>query len=67
MPSIKIDVDIYFEVWCEECGYGLCRLTTVKGEQVTVESCPECLAKACTNGYNDGYEKGLLHKVLGGE
>ena len=51
MPEIKIE----FSVWCNECGLGLCRQTTVKGDDVHVDPCPRCLEREGTAKYNEGY------------
>lgn len=50
---------IYFEVYCANCGGGLCKHTTVdekSGVKLEIEPCPECLKTA----ENDGFNKGLL-------
>ena len=55
MPSID------FEVFCAECGEGLCGLTSVgdrNGVKLTVGPCPKCLEGSKEEGYESGYEKG---------
>jgi len=52
MPSID------FEVWCEDCGAGLCDKTDVNGVTVTVEPCETCLKAAKEEGYEEGHETG---------
>ena len=39
MPEFTIE----FEVWCGTCGQGLCRLTSVSGDVVTIDACPGCM------------------------
>lgn len=56
MPSMKLEVD--FEVWCENCGKGICHLVTTKGQKVYVEPCPTCLEEKRQGGYDDGYADG---------
>lgn len=49
---------IYFEVFCSNCGKGLCNLTTVderSGLKVEVQPCPNCLKAAETEGFNKGF------------
>jgi len=48
---------LYFEVFCADCGKGLCKLTTVderSGIKLEIKPCPECLKDA----ENDGFLKG---------
>jgi len=43
MPTFETPVEIDFQVYCAKCGAGLCRYTTVSGDDVDVEPCPECM------------------------
>lgn len=43
MPTITTDID--FEVFCDECGTGLCSSTRIKGNNAYVEPCPKCMAQ----------------------
>ena len=52
---------IYFEVYCANCGEGLCKLTTVderSGINLEIKPCPECLKVAESEGFNIGFLKG---------
>jgi len=66
MPELRVD----FEVWCE-CGNGLCRQSSVKGTDVTVELCKDCLESAREEGYarghDVGYEEGYDEGAKGAE
>ena len=49
MPSIidkqLIEVEIEFEVVCDDCGTGLCSSTRMKGSVAHVSACPKCIAQ----------------------
>ena len=62
MPVIefKTDVEVKVEVWCDNCGTGLCRSTQVKGESLYVEACPKCVEMASDEGYEAGRKDGYL-------
>lgn len=50
---------LYFEVFCANCGNGLCKLTSVdetSGIKLEIRPCPKCLKDA----ENDGFERGIL-------
>ena len=53
---------IEFEVFCNQCGKGLCKYTTVTGTAISVDPCPDCIEstrdKAFNDGWSEGYEKG---------
>jgi len=52
---------IYFEVYCANCGEGLCKLTTVderSGIKLEINPCPECLKDAENIGFDKGFFKG---------
>lgn len=52
---------IYFEVYCANCGKGLCNLTTVderNGIIIEIKPCPECLKNAEVDGFEKGFVKG---------
>jgi hypothetical protein len=52
---------IYFEVYCANCGEGLCKLTTVderSGIKLEINPCPKCLNNAESNGFDKGFIKG---------
>ncbi len=52
---------IYFEVYCANCGEGLCKLTTVderSGIKLEIKPCPECLKYAESDGFDKGLFKG---------
>jgi Zn-finger nucleic acid-binding protein len=53
---------IDFEVWCNDCGTGLCAATTVVirsgGVHIMIDSCPKCCGAAHDEGRDEGYEDG---------
>jgi len=52
---------IYFEVYCANCGEGLCKLTTVderSGIKLEIKPCPECLKNSESDGFDKGFLKG---------
>lgn len=58
MPAVE------FEVWCSECGEGICNNMTLKSTKYgtvtfTCEPCEKCLDKA----REDGVEKGRDEKL----
>ena len=73
MPSFTAEVtataDVDFEVYCGECGAGLCsqsKATDSVGRRwarVTVMPCKSCLKEAhdegCDEGYDEGYSAGI--------
>lgn len=61
MPEITIDI----EVWCSECGQGICHLASDHGRNkpgIDVGLCDKCLKaardEARNEGYDEGYQKG---------
>ena len=54
MPEISVNI----EVWCSECGKGICDLVSQgnKVGHITVEPCPKCLDVAYKEGYDEGYK-----------
>lgn len=55
---------IYFEVFCANCGEGLCKLTTVdekNGVNIEIKPCPKCLQEAEKRGFDRGVIKGRQH------
>lgn len=59
-----------FEVWCSECGAGLCQQTSVltdrSGINVTVGPCEKCLEKAELKGHSEGYDSGYEDGLVDG-
>jgi len=57
-------VEIDFEVFCSECGAGLCHVTEVSVTRtrrmpcVIIAPCPDCLKKSFDAGVDDGYVSG---------
>jgi hypothetical protein len=52
---------IYFEVYCSNCGTGLCKITTVdqrSGINIEIKPCPKCLKDAESEGFDKGFIKG---------
>jgi len=60
MPALQLE----FEVFCANCGAGLCNnctegtTRTRRMEFIEIEPCEKCLSKAKDDGYDKGYEKG---------
>jgi len=59
--TVDVTVEIKYECWCEKCGEGLCRVTTVREEKyesgklnIYVEPCPKCLELANDEGFARG-------------
>lgn len=51
---------IYFEVYCADCGEGLCKFTTVDercGVKLEVKPCPKCLKEAEIKGLDKGFAR----------
>lgn len=57
MPALIVDFDVY----CAECGAGLCNKTDVEecygNKNVKVGPCTDCLEAAGEAGYSKGYEQ----------
>ena len=54
MPIIELDVEVY----CEECGQGICHLVTVdRGTRLHIAPCDRCMAAAKEQGYDQGYDE----------
>ena len=63
MPEMSVE----FEVFCSECGQGLCNTTEVRvgpfhssGPQIHVDPCDSCIDKAGQDGYEKGYEAAMI-------
>lgn len=60
MPSFEVE----FEVFCANCGAGLCSISTGGNSSrrnmpfVSVEPCPKCISYAEDKGYDCGYNIG---------
>ena len=61
MPDITVNIEIY----CAECGAGLCNGTTASEKPNSrgypyfdVAPCKKCLEAAKQEGYDEGYEAG---------
>lgn len=63
MPILELE----FEVFCANCGAGLCNQTTTKNADysyssrrayINVEPCENCLQDARNDGYDEGHSKG---------
>jgi len=52
MPEVRVDI----EVWCNECGDGICHLATEhrKGGGLDVTPCVKCMNANYNNGYKAG-------------
>jgi hypothetical protein len=60
MPAMKVE----FEVYCDECGEGLCNFTTVETDRggnikVRIKPCPNCMDKSENKGYDRGYDDSI--------
>jgi hypothetical protein len=49
VPSIDVD----FEVYCDNCGAGLCRDTRVRGTTIHVSPCSNCMDNEYERGKAD--------------
>lgn len=52
MPQIS------FEVWCAQCGAGLCHNTEETAGGLKVAPCEDCLEIERRTAFDDGYESG---------
>ena len=60
------DFNVTFEVFCAECGNGLCnvsetgegRLQNARGLWVKVSPCEKCMTSSKSSGYDDGHGEG---------
>ena len=53
MPEFETTVS--FEVFCGDCGVGLCGQTSVRGMDITVNACSNCVEIAREEGRTEGY------------
>ena len=43
---MRNELTIEFEVYCSECGHGICNhVTSVKNNVITIEPCSNCISK----------------------
>lgn len=69
MPSFEVD----FEVFCANCGAGLCSVSTGGNSNrrnmpfVSVEPCSNCIERTKEKGYEDGYNSGYEEGFTKGE
>lgn len=54
MPSID------FEVFCEMCGAGLCRNTSVNGTSIYVSPCRNCMDSEADDAAEKAYSAGFV-------
>lgn len=40
--GFTVDATVFFEVYCDKCGAGLCKLTNVEGNAIYITPCPKC-------------------------
>lgn len=65
MPTFTItaDVEVEFQIWCDECGAGLChtvRPAEQKGNgHFYIAPCKACIEEAKKEGHDEGFEAGL--------
>jgi Zn finger protein HypA/HybF involved in hydrogenase expression len=52
MPLIQADV----EIWCEECGHGLCALVRIEGNNIFIPRCPFCAGKGVKRDMDNLFE-----------
>lgn len=57
MPLVMVTTDI--EVYCGNCGAGMCGQSKGGDNHVTVDPCHKCLDEADTTGWQRGYDEGL--------
>lgn len=64
----KFEVTVEFEVFCQECGAGLCSQSTGHSAQgihsafVEVQPCEKCLEQR----FDEGYQRGIVSDLSGG-
>lgn len=66
MPELKGEnEDIEFEVWCSQCGAGICGNADVRRgrgyggtQRVYIQPCERCIENASDEGYDLGWEVG---------
>lgn len=62
MPRFTIEVDCEFEVYCGECGAGLCNNSSEgrngHSNYIDVSPCENCLQIAYDEGREEGLEEG---------
>lgn len=62
----EFDINVEFEVFCADCGGGLCRVSqghsSKQGPFVEVGSCERCEQEA----YDRGYHAGIVSDLSGG-
>lgn len=57
MPEVEIKVPnqkAEIEVYCAECGYGLCNVSSGGIECIEVRPCPRCIKEAREEGQEQG-------------
>lgn len=63
MPTVtgEVEVSLDFEIWCEDCGAGLCDTVSEGkyGRGFQLPPCQRCMDEHGTEKYNVGYEEGL--------
>ncbi len=63
MPTVEVE----FEVYCGECGAGICHLSDGssgrKGPVVTVTPCDKCMARKYDEGYDKGHDDGRAEAI----
>jgi hypothetical protein len=64
MPDIEVSIEVY----CKNCGAGLCNNTSVGhthgrgAPYFEVNPCDKCLEEAREDGKNEGYKEGYADK-----
>ena len=57
--DVNVNVDVDFEVYCSECGRGICdHVTEANGITIRIIPCEKCIKSAEENGFSDGYDEG---------
>ena len=54
MPELKIDIS----VWCNNCGQGICHLSSINGTDLFVDPCEKCMEAAEKKAYQEGRDEG---------
>ncbi len=54
MPEIRFDL----EVWCSQCGSGICHLVSSRRRpgEIEVDPCQTCAEAEYRRGYKEGYD-----------
>ena len=58
MPEVTAEVKIDIDVYCGDCGDGLCNISDGGDGEVTVGPCPKCIESAKDEARSEAYDTG---------